>query len=108
MSLVCLLLLLAVWVLTADKNTYTGISALRSVAKGEAQTFYQEAMERYALYTDESVAEVVVAPYSARPALFDFTDLSVDEGNWMNLAVARYYHKDSVRKGVYETEHADK
>lgn len=108
MSMVCLLLLLAVWVLTADKNTYTGISALRSVAKGEAQTFYQEAMERYALYTDESVAEAVVAPYSARPALFDFTDLSVDEGNWMNLAVARYYHKDSVRKGVYETEHADK
>ena len=50
----------------------------------------------------------MIAPYSARPALFDFTDLSEDEGNWMNLAVARYYHKDSVRKGVYETEHADK
>lgn len=97
MTAVCLILLLAVWVLTADKNTYTSISALRSVAKGEAQTFYQESMERYALYTDDSVAEVEVAPYSARPALFDFTDLSEDEGNWMNLAVARYYHKDNVR-----------
>lgn len=97
MSMVCLLLLLGVWVLTADKNTYTSISALRSVAKGEAQTFYQEAMERHALYTDENVTEVVVAPYSARPALFDFTDLSEDEGNWMNLAVARYYHKNNVR-----------
>jgi len=97
MSVVCLLLLLAVWVLTADKNTYTSISALRSVAKGEAQTFYQEAMERHALYTDESIAEVEIAPYSERPALFDFTDLSADEGNWMNLAVARYYHKESVK-----------
>lgn len=97
MSAVCLLLLLGVWVLTADKNTYTSISALRSIANGEAQTFYQEAMERHALYTDESIANVEVAPYSARPALFDFTDLSEDEGNWMNLAVARYYHKDSVR-----------
>lgn len=108
MSMACLLLLLAVWVLTADKNTYTSISALRSVAKGEAQTFYQEAMARYEIYTDEDVKEAVVAPYSAKPALFDFTDLSEDDGNWMNLAVARYYHKDSVRKGVYETEHADK
>lgn len=97
MSVVCLLLLLGVWALTADKNTYASISALRSVVNGEAQTFYQEAMERHALYTDESIAEVEVAPYSARPALFDFTDLSGDEGNWMNLAVARYYHKDSVR-----------
>lgn len=108
MSMACLLLLLAVWVLTADKNTYTSISALRSVAKGEAQTFYQEAMARHEIYTDEDVKEAVVAPYSAKPALFDFTDLSEDDGNWMNLAVARYYHKDSVRKGVYETEHADK
>ncbi len=97
MSVVCLFLLLAVWALTADKNTYTSISALRSVAKGEAQTFYQEAMERHALYTDEDIAEVEIAPYSQRPALFDFTDLSEDEGNWMNLAVAWYYHKDSVR-----------
>ncbi|MDE7197708.1 MAG: hypothetical protein K2O15_02380, partial [Lachnospiraceae bacterium] len=97
MSVVCLLFLLAVWVLTADKNTYTSISALRSVVKGEAQTFYQEAMERHALYTDESIAEVEVTPYSVRPALFDFDDLSEDEGNWLNLAVARYYHKDSVR-----------
>lgn len=108
MSMACLLLLLAVWVLTADKNTYTSISALRSVAKGEAQTFYQEAMARHEIYTDEDVKEAVVAPYSAKPALFDFTDLSEDDGNWMNLAVARYYHKESVRKGVYETEHADK
>lgn len=97
MSVVCLLLLLAVWVLTADKNTYTSFSALRSVVKGEAQTFYQEDMERHALYTDEDITVVEVAPYSERPVLFDFTDLSEDEENWMNLGVARYYHKDSVR-----------
>ena len=104
MSVVCLLLLLGVWLFTADKNTYTSISALRSLVKGEAQTFYQEAMARYEIYTDENINDVVVAPYSERPALFDFTDLSEDDGNWMNLAVARYYHKDSVRnaKGASE------
>ncbi|MDE7177672.1 MAG: hypothetical protein K2O59_07615 [Lachnospiraceae bacterium] len=97
MSAVCLLLLLAVWVLTADKNTYTSISALRSLVKGEAKTFYAEAMERYALYTDEELADVEVIPYSERPALFDFDDLNEDEGNWLNLAVTNYYHKNSVK-----------
>lgn len=97
MSLVCVLLLLAVWVFTADKNTYTSISALRSLAKGEAQTFYAEAMERYSLYTDESITDVEVRPYTEKPYLFSFDDLSEDPGNWLNLAVAQYYHKDSVR-----------
>lgn len=97
MSLVCVLLLLAVWVFTADKNTYTSISALRSLAKGEAETFYAEAMERHSLYTDESIADVEVAPYSEKPYLFSFDDLSTDPSYWLNLAVTGYYHKDSVR-----------
>ncbi|MDE7232123.1 MAG: hypothetical protein K2N37_03510, partial [Lachnospiraceae bacterium] len=97
MSVACLLLLMIVWVFTADKNTYTSISALRSLAKGEAQTFYTEAMERHSLYTDESIADVKVTPYSEKPHLFSFDDLSTDPGYWLNLAVTGYYHKDSVR-----------
>lgn len=97
MTVSCLLLVLMVWVLTADKNTYTSISALRSLANGDAQTYYTEAMERHELYVDEGVTDVVVKPFSARPALFDFNDLTEDEGNWLNLAVTRYYHKNSVK-----------
>lgn len=97
MTVVCLFLTLIVWIFTADKNTYTSVSALRSLAKGEGRTFYAEAMERHALYVDDAVTGVEVTPYSVRPALFDFNDLSEDEGNWINLAVARYYHKEYVR-----------
>lgn len=97
MSMVCLFLLLAVWVLTADKNTYTSVSALRSLLNGEGQVFYEEAMERHALYTDEEITNVVISPYSERPHLFSFEDLKEDPGNWLNLAVTRYYHKESVR-----------
>ncbi len=97
MAGVCFCLVLVVWICTADKNTYTSVSALRSLVNGEAQTFYAEAMERHELYEDDSVTDVVVRPYSERPALFDFQDLSEDEGNWLNLAVARYYHKEYVR-----------
>lgn len=97
MTAVFFLMMLAVWIFTADKNTYTSISALRSLAKGEAQTFYEEAMERYEIYTDDTVEHVEVKPYSVKPALFDFSDLSEDADNWLNLAVMQYYHKASVR-----------
>jgi len=98
MTAVCLLLVLLVWTLTADKNTYTGISALRSLGNGDAAVYYEEAQERHALYVDETIADVIVEPFSRKPALFAFEDLSTEEDNWLNLSVAAYYHKDSVRR----------
>lgn len=91
-----LLVALGVCCFTMDKNTYTGISAVRSIVKGEAQAFREENGERYALYLDEAVREVVIEPYSAKPALFHITDLSENPNNWMNIAVAGYFLKDSV------------
>ena len=97
MTAIFLLAVLAVWIFTADKNTYTSISALRSLVNGSAQTFYAEAMERHEVYTDDTVTDVEVHPYSARPELFDINDLTGDTGCWLNIAVAQYYHKESVR-----------
>lgn len=97
MTAVCFCLVLLVWMLTADKNTYTSISALRSLVNGDAQTFYAEAMERHDIYIDEDIVDVVVKPYSAKPALFDFDDLTEDRENWLNLAVMQYYHKAYVK-----------
>lgn len=97
MTAVCFCLMLLIWVLTADKNTYTSISALRSLVNGEAQTFYAEAMERHDIYIDEDIVDVEVKPYSAKPTLFSFDDLSTDRENWLNLAVMQYYHKAYVK-----------
>lgn len=97
MTAVCTLIVLIMWVCTADKNTYTSVSALRSVVNGEAQTFYEEAMERHEIYTDETIADVELKPYSECPAIFDGNDLSEDAGNWLNLAVTQYYHKAYVK-----------
>lgn len=96
MTAVCLLLVLIMWVFTADKNTYTSISALRSLVNGEAQTFYAEAMARHEIYIDEDIVDVEIKPYSAKPALFAFDDLTEDGENWLNLAVMQYYHKAYV------------
>lgn len=97
MTAACLALVLACWVLTADKNTYTAVSAARSLLNGDAQTFYAEAMERHEIYENEEIVDVEVKPYSAKPALFNLDDLSKDPGNWLNLAVTRYYHKEYVK-----------
>lgn len=97
MTAFCVLLVLLIWTMTADKNTYTGISALRSLTNGDAAVYYEEAMERHALYVDDTVTKVMIEPFSARPALFDFEDLTTDAGNWLNLAVADYYDKDWVK-----------
>ena len=98
MTVICMLLVLAVWIFTADKNTYTSVSALRSLVKGDAEIYYTEAMERHALYVNETMPDVVVESFSVKPALFDFEDLSEDEENWLNPAVAAYYHKNSVKR----------
>lgn len=97
MTVTCLAIVLVMWVFTADKNTYTSISALRSLTNGEAQTFYEEAMARHEIYTDENIVDVEIKPYTAVPALFDFNDLTEDAGNWLNLAVMQYYHKAYVK-----------
>lgn len=97
MTALCLMLALVMWVFTADKNTYTSISALRSLCNGEAETFYAEAMARHEIYTDEMIVDVELKPYSVRPALFDFNDLTQDDENWLNLAVMQYYHKAYVK-----------
>lgn len=97
MSVSCFALVLIIWVFTADKNTYTSISALRSLVIGDGRTYYEEAMQRHELYLDESLNHVVVEPFSMKPALFDFEDLSEDPSYWLNTAVTVYYHKHSVR-----------
>lgn len=98
----CFLLAFIIFAFTEDKNTYTSISALRSLINGDAQTFYEDAMERYNLYTDDTIKDVEVKPYSVKPALFDFEDLSENPDNWLNLAVSAYFHKDKVRVAVDE------
>lgn len=89
-----------VWIFTVDKNTYTGISALRSIVKGDAQTFYEEEMERREMLLDDEMSYVIVDVHTARPHLFSDIDLSWDADYWINQAVAHYFHKKKVVRRV--------
>lgn len=94
---VMMVLVLFICCFTMNKNTYHSISATRSLVNGEAKIFYEESMERYAIYIDDSNEDVTVEPYSALPELFNLTDLSTDPQNWLNCSVAGYFGKKSVR-----------
>lgn len=95
MSFAAILLILAG---TGDKNTFSSVSAMRSLVNGEAQKYYAEAMERLEMYQDDTVEIVSVRPFSVQPKVLYFTDVTMeDDANyWINENVAAYYRKEKV------------
>ena len=87
----------AVLVLPADKNTYTTISALRSIASGEAAQYAKENEERLTLYVSDE-KDIVIRPLTATPYLLHIDDVTNEGGRgyWLNLALMDYYEKDSI------------
>lgn len=90
-----------VFLLAADKNTYTSMSALRSVLTGEASRYYSQSFERIDLYNDESMPDVVVKPLTddAKPYLLfkeDISDKEGEEGYWQSVEISDYYGKNSI------------
>lgn len=95
---VCMAAMGCIFLLSADKNTYTSVSALRSVANGEAARYYEENRERLALYNDESVTDVEITYLTAKPYLLFKADVG-NEGSpdyWINISIVDYYEKNSL------------
>ncbi|WP_026669665.1 DUF6056 family protein [Butyrivibrio sp. AE3006] len=80
----------------ADPHVYTGTSAVYDLATGKAGTYKAEFKERLKVLKDDSVKDVKLKPYSVKPELLYFSDITDDASDWLNNAVAEYYHKDSV------------
>lgn len=94
----CLTVMAVMFFFTADKNTYTSVSALRSIANGEASTYYEENAERLALYNDPDLKTVEVTPLSARPHLLFKADVG-NEGSqdyWISISIREYYQKEGI------------
>ena len=96
-TVVLTVMLGAVLVLPADKNTYTTISALRSIASGEAAQYAKENEERLTLYVSDE-KDIVIRPLTAMPYLLHIDDVTNEGGRgyWLNLALMDYYEKDSI------------
>ena len=94
----CSICVVLIFLLPADKNTYTSISAFRSLVIGEAEQFYEENMDRIALYNDETLTDVTVPYLTARPYLLFKGDVGPEYSRtyWINVAIMEYYQKVHV------------
>ncbi|MDO4293869.1 MAG: DUF6056 family protein [Eubacteriales bacterium] len=104
--LAALLAMTAIFLLPADKNTYTSISAVRSLASGEAAQYYAENEERTALY-ESGERELSILPLTVHPHLLYIDDVTNEGGRgyWLNLALMEYYGLDRIT--VQETQPAE-
>lgn len=79
-----------------DEDYYTGTSALSDIVNGSAAVFASESADRLVILKDSSVTDTVLTDHTEKPELLFFSDVSEDAGDWINTAVAEYYHKNSV------------
>ncbi|MBO4899654.1 MAG: hypothetical protein J5509_05130 [Lachnospiraceae bacterium] len=90
-----------IFVFAEDKNTYTSMSAVRSIANGEAERYYDQMKERAALYNDPEIKNVTIYALTddAKPYLLfkeDVGNSEGDEGYWQNVSLCNYYEKYSI------------
>lgn len=100
----CLITLIVIIVGTLvfvpDKNTYTTISAVRSIVNGEAERYYEQGVTRIKLYNDKTQPNITVAHITddAKPYLLFKQDVDNDggEGYWQIIQICDFYEKESV------------
>ncbi len=97
----CLLFLLfgSALCVHVDPYYYSGSSAVYDIATGNAMNYLKENQERLEVLMDDTVTDPVFKPYSARPEMLVFFDITKDKEDWINKAMARYYHKNTVVLG---------
>ena len=87
-------------------TTFTSISSMLSIVRGQAQTYSEARFEREKQYiaAEENHAEkLVLDPLPAIPGVFlQNADISDDPAYWLNAGVSSYYHIGSVM--LAETE----
>ncbi|MBR5597740.1 MAG: hypothetical protein IKW30_10090 [Lachnospiraceae bacterium] len=81
-----------------DGDTYIGSEAMMCIISGQAETYARENQLRLEMFHDSNMKNVEVSGFSNPPELLHFQDVTWDENDWVNHAVARYYGKDSVRR----------
>lgn len=71
-------------------------SACTTLASGQAEAYYQEAQERFAILNDPAVRVARIKPFSDPPYLLFFDDLTIDPFDWHNRDMAIFFEKERV------------
>ena len=89
-------LLLAMLVFGGKLEQSTAVKAVKLLVNGEAQAYEQEYRERMKLLTDDSLEEVVLAPYENQPEMLYVGDFSSDPEEETCKKAAVYFGKKAV------------
>lgn len=77
-------------------NMPMSISAIYSLANGEAKQYDAELTARDEFLSNTDELHVAVPALSARPELIFHTDITSDPGDWRNAHLAMFYEKEIV------------
>lgn len=81
----------------ADFHGLISLEAAYSLVSGEAASYDQEYQNRLELLEDPAIRQAKLTPYTKRPYLLYYGDLTQKiDYPWSNRAMARYYKKESV------------
>lgn len=93
---VCVSGLIALMILYYGGSTVTSLSAYRSLRNGTAEAYYNMYQQRLEILEDGAVKDAELEPYVDAPYVLFFGDITKDAEAWENVAMAEFYHKNSV------------
>lgn len=79
-----------------EHDYFSGTSALFAIMDGSAATYKAENDQRLLAFRDDSIKDVELPEYSVHPEMLFYWDVTPDKDEWVNMATATYYNKDSV------------
>lgn len=77
-------------------SSLSSYSAAKSLLSGQASQYKAEEAERLKLLNDPDIKDVVLKPYSVKPPVLFFDDITSDPSDWRNKDMARFWNKDSI------------
>lgn len=98
------ILLLVLVCIGKPGNPGLSFRAVEELVSGQAKQYFEEGMERKKIYENINILEAEVEPYSIKPELLYFDDITDDPDNWKNKGLAEFYGKDSVKLSRYDPD----
>ncbi len=77
-------------------SSLTSVLAINELRSGEAQSYYEEALQRQSVLEDATIQDCEFEPFESMPYLLFFTDMSDDPSDFQNEDTCTYYHKNTI------------
>lgn len=103
-SIIAIIIVIGLLCAGDAKQYGVSIEACKEIVGGQAAQYHREATERKRIYQYSEETHIEVAPYSVKPYLLFFDDITDDSENWKNMAIRNYYEKETVKLDRYDPD----